>query len=150
MRSPAMPGERRTTIEVNDDGPLDVSRALRLACHEGYAGHHVQHLLIDRVFGERRWPELQLTPGFGRHLLFMEGAAEVGADLALPADRRAALTASGCFRRRHSIPKTSRRWCALEELLPALLPVVTEVGAAVSRDADHAASRRSSACRARR
>ena len=38
-----------TQIEINDEGPLDVSRALRLACHEGYPGHHVQHLLIDQI-----------------------------------------------------------------------------------------------------
>jgi hypothetical protein len=121
-------GEHHTTIEVNDDGRLDVSRALRLACHEGYAGHHVQHLLLDRVFGERRWPELQLTPGFGRHLLFMEGAAEVGTDLAMPANRRAALYRERLFPAASLDPKHIETLVRLEELLPALLPVVTEVG----------------------
>jgi len=121
-------GEHHTTIEVNDDGPIDVSRALRLACHEGYAGHHVQHLLVDRVFGERRWPELQLTPGFGRHLLFMEGAAEVGTDLALPTSRRAALYRERLFPAASLDPKDIQALVRLEELLPALLPVVTEVG----------------------
>jgi len=120
-------GEHHTTIEVNDDGPIDVSRALRLACHEGYAGHHVQHLLLDRVFGERRWPELQLTPGFGRHLLLMEGAAEVGADLAMPASRRAALYRERLFPAASLDPKDIGTLVRLEELLPALLPVVTEV-----------------------
>ena len=121
-------GEHHTTIEVNDDGPIDASRALRLACHEGYAGHHVQHLLLDRVFGEREWPELQLTPGFGRHLLFMEGAAEVGADLAMPANRRAALYRERLFPAASLDPKHIETLVRLEELLPALLPVVTEVG----------------------
>ena len=121
-------GNHRTTIEVNDDGPIDVSRALRLACHEGYAGHHAQHLLLDRVFGERQWPELQLTPGFGRHLLFMEGGAEVGADLALPAARRAALYRERVFPAAALDPKDIDTLVRLEELLPALLPVVTEVG----------------------
>ncbi len=108
-------GAHRTTIEVNDDGPLDMSRALRLACHEGYAGHHVQHLLLDRVFGERRWPELQLTPGFGRHLLFMEGAAEVGADLALPASRRAALYRERLFPAASLDPKDIETLVRLED-----------------------------------
>lgn len=120
-------GAHRTTIEVNDDGPIDMSRALRLACHEGYAGHHVQHLLVDRVFGERRWPELQLTPGFGRHLLFMEGAAEAGADLALPASRRAAMYRERLFPAASLDPKDIETLVRLEDLLPALLPVVTEV-----------------------
>lgn len=120
-------GGHRTTIEVNDDGPIDVSRALRLACHEGYAGHHAQHLLIDRVFSERHWPELQLTPAFGRHLLFMEGAAEVGADLALPAERRAAIFRERLFPAAALDPKDINTLVRMEELLPALVPVVTEV-----------------------
>jgi hypothetical protein len=82
-------GNNRTEIEISG-GPLDSGRAHRLACHEGYPGHHVQHLLIDRLYADRQWPELLLTPGFGPHLLYAEGAAEVGADLVLtatPVDR---------------------------------------------------------------
>ena len=82
-------GNNRTEIEISG-GPLDSARAHRLACHEGYPGHHVQHLLIDRLYGERQWPELLLAPAFGPHLLYLEGAAEVGADLVLnesPVDR---------------------------------------------------------------
>ena len=119
-------GAHRTIIEIND-GPIDVSRALRLACHEGYAGHHAQHLLIDRVFEQRHWPELQLTPGFGRHLLFLEGAAEVGSDLAWPADRRAVLYRERLFPAAGLDPKDIDALVRIEDLLPALLPVVTEV-----------------------
>jgi hypothetical protein len=82
-------GNNRTEIEISG-GPLDSARAHRLACHEAYPGHHVQHVLIDRLYGERQWPELLLTPAFGPHLLYLEGAAEVGADLVLelsPVDR---------------------------------------------------------------
>ena len=82
-------GNHRTEIEISS-GPLDMPRMHRLACHEAYPGHHVQHLLIERVFRERQWPELLLTPAFGPHLLYLEGAAEVGADLVLdetPVDR---------------------------------------------------------------
>jgi hypothetical protein len=75
-------GDNRTEIEISG-GPLDSARAHRIACHEGYPGHHVQHLLIDQLYGERQWPELILTPAFGPHLLYLEGAAEVGADLVL-------------------------------------------------------------------
>jgi hypothetical protein len=82
-------GNHRTEIEISG-GPIDSARAHRLACHEGYPGHHVQQLLIDRLYGERQWPELLLTPAFGPHLLYLEGAAEAGADLVLeytPVDR---------------------------------------------------------------
>lgn len=121
-------GGHHTTIEINDAGPLDLSRALRLACHEGYAGHHAQHLLIDRLFEERRWPELQLMPTFGRHLLLMEGAAEVGADLALPAGRRRRLYRERLFPAASLDPKEIDTLVRLEDLVPLLLPVVTEIG----------------------
>lgn len=79
-------GNHRTELEISG-GPLEIPRAQRLACHEGYPGHHVQHLLIERLYRERQWPELLLTPAFGPHLLYLEGAAEVGADLVLNESR---------------------------------------------------------------
>lgn len=79
-------GNNRTELEISG-GPLDIARAHRLACHEGYPGHHVQHVLIERLYRERQWPELLLTPAFGPHLLYLEGAAEAGADLVLNESR---------------------------------------------------------------
>jgi hypothetical protein len=120
-------GEHRTAIEVNDDGELDISRALRLACHEAYPGHHVQHLLIDGLFGERQWPELLLSPGFGPHLLFTEGAAEVAADLALRPEQRATLYRQRLFADAGVDLANVDRLVAVEDLLVDLLPVVTDV-----------------------
>ena len=94
-------GNNRTELEISG-GPLDSARAHRLACHEGYPGHHVQHLLIERLYRERQWPELLLTPAFGPHLLYLEGAAEAGADLVLNESR-------------------------VDRLLQDLLPIVTDV-----------------------
>lgn len=120
-------GDRVTDLEINDDVTLDVSRAFRIACHEGYPGHHVQHVLIDRLFQHRHWPELQLVPGFGPHLLLLEGAAEVGADLALaPTERER-------FYRDRLLPAAGLKidrvttLIQAEELLQDLLPVVTDV-----------------------
>lgn len=84
-------GGHRTRIEVNASQPLDLSRTLRLACHEAYAGHHAQYIwMADTLVGERQWLEFSMVPGFGPHLLISEGAAEAGADLAMPAKRRLA------------------------------------------------------------
>ncbi len=82
-------GNHRSLVEVSGRSPLDVSRALRLACHEAYPGHHVQHVLLDRAAATDGRLELQLQPAFGLHLLVAEGAAEIGADLAFPPDARA-------------------------------------------------------------
>jgi hypothetical protein len=85
-------GGHRTRITVNRRAAMDVSRALRLACHEGYPGHHWQFMLIDEELVQRRgWQEFNLAPMFGRHLFVNEGAAEVGADLAFPDEARRAL-----------------------------------------------------------
>ena len=85
-------GGHRTRITFNRRAAVDVSRVLRLACHEGYPGHHVQFMLIDdELVGRRGWREFELTPAFGRHLLVTEGAAEAGAEMALPLESRIAL-----------------------------------------------------------
>jgi hypothetical protein len=81
-------GGHRSTIEISGRSPLDVSRALRLACHEAYPGHHTQDLLLDRLATTSHRVELLLQPAFGPHLLIAEGAAEVGADLAFPPEER--------------------------------------------------------------
>ncbi len=85
-------GAHRTRIEVNGSQALDLTRAVRLACHEGYAGHHVQHILTaDDLVGRRHWPERALVPGFGPALLVAEGTADAATDLALPPDTRRAV-----------------------------------------------------------
>jgi hypothetical protein len=85
-------GDHRTRITFNRRAAVDVSRVLRLACHEGYPGHHVQFMLIDDELARRRgWHEFELTPAFGRHLLVTEGAAEAGAEMAFPFDARVAV-----------------------------------------------------------
>jgi hypothetical protein len=83
-------GGHRTRIDVDGSQPLDLTRALRVACHEGPVGHHAQHIWgADELVGRRGWREHGLVPGFGPALLLAEGAAEVGAELAMPASRRA-------------------------------------------------------------
>lgn len=82
-------GGHRTRIEIQDRQPLDLTRALRLACHEGAPGHHAQHIwAADELVGRLGWRERALVAGFGPALLMAEGAAEAGADLAMPAERR--------------------------------------------------------------
>jgi hypothetical protein len=120
-------GDFRTEIWINEEYSLDVSRALRLACHEGYPGHHVQHVLIDQLLESRQWMELRLTPGFGRHLLLTEGAAEVASDLAFPADRRAALYRETLFPAAELNAADIDILVRLEDLQRELLPVVTDV-----------------------
>lgn len=80
-------GQHRSVIEISGGSPLDVSRALHLACHEAYPGHHTHSVLLDSVANPP--VELLLQPAFGPHLLATEGAAEAGVDLVFPATARA-------------------------------------------------------------
>jgi hypothetical protein len=123
-------GDYHTQIWINEEVPLDVSRAARLACHEGYPGHHVQHALIDQLFESRQWIELRLTPAFGRHLLLTEGAAEVASDVTLPADRRAALYRETLFPAAEVESVDAAVLVRIEDLQRELLPVVTDVARA--------------------
>ncbi len=85
-------GDHHTRVKVSSRQGRDVARLLRLACHETYPGHHLQHVLIDDALVKgRTWIEFQMTPAFGPHLLVTEGAAEAGADLAFPEPARTAL-----------------------------------------------------------
>lgn len=116
-------GGHRTEITTNSDGPLDVSRALRLACHEGYPGHHVQYMLIDDL----PWPELKLLPGFGPHLLYTEGAAEAGAVLAFSIDQQITLMQGKLLPLAGLDPDLADPLVRVDALAGELLPVVTEV-----------------------
>ena len=41
-------GNYRSLIQVNTDLPIYVDRAIDLACHEGYPGHHVYNVLLEK------------------------------------------------------------------------------------------------------
>ena len=120
-------GDLHTQIWINDEVPLDVSRALRLACHEGYPGHHVQHVMIDQLFESRQWMELRLTPAFGRYLLLTEGAAEVASDLAFSAEQRATLYREKLFPAAEVTSVDAAVLVRVEDLQRELLPVITDV-----------------------
>ena len=120
-------GNAASELELNDDAELDAARAVRLACHETYPGHHIQHLLIDRAYGHRYWPELLLAPGFGPHLFYLEGAAEVAADLAIPFEQRLTLYRERILPPANIAPNHAVTLARIDPVFQELLPVVTDV-----------------------
>lgn len=78
-------------IQVNTELPIYIERAVDLGCHEGYPGHHVYNLLLERelVIG-RGWQEFTLYPLFSPESLIAEGSANYGRELAIPAKERMA------------------------------------------------------------
>lgn len=121
-------GNHRTSIAINSGRPLDLTRALRLACHEGYPGHHVQHLWTDDdLVVERGWAEFRLVAGFGRQLLVAEGSAEAGADLAMPSDRRLAEYRDHLAPAAGLASRDLDRLVRVEDLIAELDPLVIDI-----------------------
>lgn len=82
-------GNDRSLIQVNTDLPIYIDRAVDLACHEGYPGHHVYNVLLENnLVRERRWIEFTVYPLFSPQSLIAEGSANYGIELAFPGDER--------------------------------------------------------------
>ncbi len=84
-------GDYRSLIQVNTDLPIYVDRAIDLACHEGYPGHHVYNILLEQhLVRGRGWVEFSVYPLFSPQSLIAEGTANYGIEVAFPrADRLA-------------------------------------------------------------
>jgi hypothetical protein len=78
-------GGYRSLIQVNTDLPIYVDRAIDLACHEGYPGHHVYNALLEQhLVRDRGWPEFTVYPLFSPQSLIAEGTANFGIEVAFP------------------------------------------------------------------
>ena len=84
-------GNFRSLIQVNTDLPIYIDRAVDLACHEGYPGHHVYNALLEQHLGrERGWVEFTIYPLFSPQSLIAEGTANYGIEVAFPGAERLA------------------------------------------------------------
>lgn len=84
-------GRYRSLIQVNTDLPIYIDRALDLACHEGYPGHHVYNVLLERhLVRDRGWVEFTVYPLFSPQSLIAEGTANYGIEVAFPRPERIA------------------------------------------------------------
>ncbi|HSP15344.1 MAG TPA: hypothetical protein VLV78_11390 [Thermoanaerobaculia bacterium] len=82
-------GNFRSLIQVNTDLPIFIDRAIDLACHEGYPGHHVYNALLEQNLVRRRgWSEFSVYALFSPQSLIAEGSANYGIDVAFPSDAR--------------------------------------------------------------
>jgi len=82
-------GGYKSLIQVNTDLPIYIDRAIDLACHEGYPGHHVYNVLLEKhLVRDRGWLEYTVYPLFSPQSLIAEGTANYGIEVAFsPSDR---------------------------------------------------------------
>jgi hypothetical protein len=82
-------GNYRSLIQVNTDLPIYIDRAIDLACHEGYPGHHVYNALLEKhLVRDRGWVEFTVYPLFSPQSLIAEGTANYGIEVAFPGRER--------------------------------------------------------------
>ncbi len=82
-------GNFKSLIQVNMDLPIYVDRAVDLACHEGYPGHHVYNVLLEKhLVRDRGWVEFSVYPLFSPQSLIAEGTANYGIEVAFAKNDR--------------------------------------------------------------
>jgi hypothetical protein len=82
-------GQYKSLIQVNTDLPIYIDRAIDLACHEGYPGHHVYNALLEKhLVRDRGWVEFSIYPLFSPQSLIAEGTANFGIEVAFPGNER--------------------------------------------------------------
>ena len=91
-------GEYKSLIQVNTDLPIYIDRAIDLACHEGYPGHHMYNALLEKhLVRDRGWVELSVYPLFSPQSLIAEGSANYGIEMAFPGAERVAFETAELF-----------------------------------------------------
>ena len=121
-------GGYRSLIQVNLDFPIAVDRAIDLACHEGYPGHHVYNASLEQhLVNERGWVELSVYPLFSPQSLIAEGTANYGIDMAFPGEARTAFERDSLFPLAGIDPALAEQNAAVREVMTALNHARNEV-----------------------
>jgi hypothetical protein len=76
-------------IAVNLDLPVYINRAVDIAAHEGYPGHHVYNVLLEsKLVKNRGWMEFTVYPLHSPQSFIAEGSANHGIEMAFPGNSR--------------------------------------------------------------
>ena len=122
-------GNGRSVIQVNTDLPITIDRALDLAAHEGYPGHHVYSSLLEQhLVRERGWVEFTVYPLFSPQSLIAEGSANFGLEVAFPGDERIAFERDVLFPLSGLDPKRASAYHEVLKLVSSLEYAGDEAG----------------------
>jgi hypothetical protein len=114
-------GGFRSVIQVNTDLPITIDRAVDLACHEGYPGHHVYNALLEKsLVRDRRWMEFSVYPLFSPQSLIAEGTANYGIPVAFPGDSRIAYEKESLFPAAGLDASSAEQYYAVQALVDRL------------------------------
>jgi hypothetical protein len=98
-----------------------IDRAVDLACHEGYPGHHVYNVLLEKnLVRERGWIEFEIYPLFSPESLIAEGSANYGIEVAFPGAERLAFEKAALYPLAGLDPSRAERYDRVRDLAQAL------------------------------
>jgi hypothetical protein len=114
-------GDFRSLIQVNTDLPTFIDRALDLACHEGYPGHHVYNALLEKhLVRDRGWVEFSVYPLFSPMSLIAEGSANFGIEVAFLREERLEFEEKVLYPAAGLDPARAKRYAQIRELTEKL------------------------------
>ena len=111
-------GKFSSLIQVNTDLPIFIDRAIDLACHEGYPGHHVYNSLLEKsLVVDRGWLEFSVYALFSAQSLIAEGSANYGIEVAFPNEERVAMERETLFPIAGLEPSRAEQYYRIHELV---------------------------------
>ncbi len=134
-------GGFHSLIQINTDLPIYIDRAIDLACHEGYPGHHVYNALLEKhLVRDRGWMEFMVYPLFSPQSLIAEGTANFGIEVAFPGRERIDFERTALFPIAGLDPSTAAAYYETQELIDRLSYAGNEaarryLNGAIDRDA---------------
>ena len=116
-------GRYMSKIEINLDLRLTVDRALQLACHETYPGHHTISALQDAELVQKKHRfEMTVQPTFSPQSLVSEGLATYAVEMAFSETERERIEREQLFPIAGLNPSEAQRYLRVERLVERLHP----------------------------
>lgn len=114
-------GGYRSLIQMNVELPITIDRAVDLAAHEGYPGHHVYNALLEHhLVNGRGCVEMTVYPLFSPQSLIAEGTANYGVEVCFPGAEKEAFEAEVLFGLAGLDPKSAPAWHAAQRAMRTL------------------------------
>jgi hypothetical protein len=121
-------GNFTSLIQINTDLPMAIHRALDLACHEGYPGHHTYNVLLEKnLVRDRGWVEYSIYPLNSPQSLIAEGSGNYGLAMAFPGEERMRFDRDVLFPLAGLDPSEADRYHRVLRLMDALGYASSEV-----------------------
>ena len=120
-------GNYRSVIQVNTDLPIYIDRAIDLAAHEGYPGHHVYNALLEKnLVRDHGWVEFSVYPLFSPQSLIAEGTANFGREVVFTKPERMAFEKEVLWPAAGIDPSRAEEFYAVQDLVKKLTYATNE------------------------